>query len=70
MKESGIGRENGIEAFEACKSSIPSNNKQKSLNYYYLDSQSKSTIVNIASPEETRQTDDWFSDVIEGRRYG
>jgi len=51
MKESGIGRENGIEAFEAY-------------------SQSKSTIVNIASAEETRQTDDWFSDVVEGRRYG
>lgn len=51
MKESGIGRENGIEAFEAY-------------------SQSKSTIVNIASHEESRQTDDWFSDVVEGRRYG
>jgi hypothetical protein len=43
---------------------------KESLNYYYLDSQSKSTIVNIASPEETRQTDDWFSDGVEGRRYG
>jgi hypothetical protein len=70
MKESGIGRENGIEAFEACKSPIASNNKKKSLNYNNLDSQSKSTIVNVASPEETRQTDDWFSDVVEGRRYG
>ena len=70
MKESGIGRENGIEAFEACKSSILSKNEKKPLNYYYLDSQSKSTIVNIASPDETRQTDDWFSDVVEGRRYG
>ena len=31
MKESGIGRENGIEAFEACKFHIPSesNNKKK-----------------------------------------
>lgn len=28
MKESGIGRENGIEAFEACKSPIPSNKKK------------------------------------------
>jgi hypothetical protein len=69
MKESGIGRENGIEAFEACKSPIPSH-KKNSLNHCYLDSQSKSTIVNIASPEETRQTDDWFADVVEGRRYG
>ena len=51
MKESGIGRENGIEAFEAY-------------------SQSKSTIVNIASPEETRQTDDWFAEKSSGTRYG
>ncbi|RDB19902.1 NAD/NADP-dependent betaine aldehyde dehydrogenase [Hypsizygus marmoreus] len=54
MKESGIGRENGLEAFEAY-------------------SQSKSTIVNIATAEETRQTDDWFSDETDetaGRRYG
>ena len=71
MKESGIGRENGIEAFEACKSPIPSNNKKKKKALiFYIDSQSKSTIVNIASPEEIRQTDDWFSDVVEGRRYG
>ena len=69
MKESGIGRENGTEAFEACKTPIPSNKKKKGPNFF-LDSQSKSTIVNIASPEETRQTDDWFSDVVEGRRYG
>ncbi|KAJ3560435.1 hypothetical protein NP233_g10840 [Leucocoprinus birnbaumii] len=51
MKESGIGRENGLEAFHAY-------------------SQSKSTIVNIAPPEETRSTDDWFSDSPEGKRYG
>lgn len=70
MKESGIGRENGIEAFEACKFSYPIKQREKGLDYYNLDSQSKSTIVNIASPEETRKTDDWFSDVAEGRRYG
>ncbi|KAF8165486.1 aldehyde dehydrogenase [Crassisporium funariophilum] len=51
MKESGIGRENGLEALEAY-------------------SQSKSTIVNTASPEETRETDDWFADTSEERRYG
>ncbi|KAK7060422.1 hypothetical protein VNI00_001187 [Paramarasmius palmivorus] len=51
MKESGIGRENGLEAFEAY-------------------SQSKSTIVNIASAEDTRQTDDWFAESAEGKRYG
>ena len=69
MKESGIGRENGIEAFDACKSS-PTNQQKKWPLIFFLDSQSKSTIVNIASPEETRQADDWFSDVVESRRYG
>ncbi|EEB97894.1 hypothetical protein MPER_02692, partial [Moniliophthora perniciosa FA553] len=39
MKESGIGRENGLEAFEAY-------------------SQSKSTIVNVASADEMVKTDD------------
>jgi len=43
MKESGIGRENGIEAFEAY-------------------SQSKSTIVNFASVDETRAFHDWFDE--------
>ncbi|KAF9268190.1 aldehyde dehydrogenase [Marasmius fiardii PR-910] len=51
MKESGIGRENGLEAFEAY-------------------SQSKSTIVNIATADETREKDDWFADSSEPRRYG
>jgi len=52
MKESGIGRENGLEAFQAY-------------------TQSKSTIVNVAAVEETRQNDDWFADNDEvPRRYG
>jgi len=51
MKESGIGRENGIEALESY-------------------SQSKSTIVNIASVDETRDTQDWFAEGSEGARYG
>ncbi|KAF9478167.1 aldehyde dehydrogenase [Pholiota conissans] len=51
MKESGIGRENGLEAFEAY-------------------TQSKSTIVNISTMEETRKNDDWFADTDEVRRYG
>ncbi|OJA19329.1 hypothetical protein AZE42_00456 [Rhizopogon vesiculosus] len=51
MKESGIGRENGLEALEAY-------------------SQSKSVIVNVAPPDESRQTDDWFADSVEQRRYG
>ena len=36
----------------------------------YADSQSKSTIVNITSAEETREHDDWFGDEIETKRYG
>lgn len=34
------------------------------------DSQSKSTIVNIATAEETRQMDDWYAENTDGRRYG
>ncbi|KAI9056512.1 aldehyde dehydrogenase [Trametes sanguinea] len=51
MKDSGIGRENGIEAFEAY-------------------TQSKSTIVNIASAEETRTNQDWFAEDETEKRYG
>lgn len=51
MKDSGIGRENGIEALEAY-------------------SQSKSTIVNIATAEQSRQSDDWFAEAGEAKRYG
>ncbi|EMD40926.1 hypothetical protein CERSUDRAFT_80579 [Gelatoporia subvermispora B] len=52
MKESGIGRENGIEALEAY-------------------TQSKSTIINTASIEETRQAQDWFAeDDSAETRYG
>ena len=71
MKESGIGRENGVEAFESCQ-------------YHFVrvcmsltdsfpcdtDSQSKSTIVNIATAEETQATQDWFAMDGEERRYG
>ena len=37
-----------------------------------LDSQSKSTIVNIATVEETRKVQDWFAEEDDGspRRYG
>jgi hypothetical protein len=34
------------------------------------DTQSKSTIVNIASLEENRKNDDWFAGTDEARRYG
>lgn len=84
MKESGIGRENGVEALHACKfhhailylpCSIFSAHR---LSFYcspYLpvirtDSQSKSIIVNIAPPEESRVKDDWFAENEEEKRYG
>ncbi|KAI0700734.1 aldehyde dehydrogenase [Cytidiella melzeri] len=51
MKDSGIGRENGLEAFEAY-------------------TQSKSTIINIASMEETRDIQDWFAESSTAKRYG
>ncbi|KIJ56762.1 hypothetical protein M422DRAFT_22911 [Sphaerobolus stellatus SS14] len=52
MKESGIGRENGVEALE-----------------HY--SQSKSVIINYASPEEIQGNEDWFAEnTDETRRYG
>ena len=77
MKESGIGRENGVEAFEACecralflavwgtRPSLPL------MVPFCADSQSKSTIVNIASSEETRTSQDWFAEEDETeKRYG
>jgi len=51
LKESGIGRENGVEAYESY-------------------SQSKSTIVNVADLEETREQADWFGETVAERRYG
>lgn len=72
MKESGIGRENGIEAFGACRS-VPELARQNIfqwLTIHHADSQSKSTIVNTASAEETRKHDDWFGDEVENKRYG
>lgn len=73
MKESGIGRENGVEAFEACKS-IPEPGNRKMFDLRgrtrYADSQSKSTIVNIAPAKETREHDDWFGDEADNKRYG
>ena len=70
MKESGIGRENGVEALEACKwpfhdmLSFP-------LTPFSVDSQSKSTIINIAPVEETRTVQDWFAEEDDTeKRYG
>ncbi|KAG9317385.1 Aldehyde/histidinol dehydrogenase [Chiua virens] len=51
MKDSGIGRENGLEAFEAY-------------------TQSKSVILNTATAEESRVTDDWFANDSDVKRYG
>ena len=69
MKESGIGRENGLEAFHACKSTS-SHEVCLSSKSFLADSQTKSTIINVAPPEETRSLDDWFTDSPEGKRYG
>jgi len=73
MKESGIGRENGVEAFEACEF-VPKPVGWKLFRLRgrtrHTDSQSKSTIVNIAHAEETLEHDDWFGDEVEGKRYG
>lgn len=69
MKESGIGRENGLEAFEACKW-LSTVGELERLLAFATDTQSKSTIVNIATAEETRKSDDWFADTEEVRRYG
>ncbi len=73
MKESGIGRENGIEAFEACKSVRTHHEMSTMFNlraHFHADSQSKSTIVNTATVEETREQDDWFGGEAENKRYG
>lgn len=68
MKESGIGRENGVEALMACKCSETLIRARFS--DISKDSQSKSTIVNIATAEETRINDDWFAEDAAGKRYG
>ena len=70
MKESGIGRENGLEALESCKRYFHSTHSLPGSSVLFPDSQSKSTVVNIASVEETRATHDWFAEDVEGPRYG
>ncbi len=73
MKESGIGRENGVEAFEACKF-VPEPVEWMLFGLRgrtrHTDSQSKSTIVNVAPTKETLEHDDWFGDEAENKRYG
>ena len=72
MKESGIGRENGLEAFEACtfaRSWLGCHAHADG--DYAIDTQSKSTIVNIASAQETRSVQDWFAEEDDSeKRYG
>lgn len=69
MKESGIGRENGIEAYNACEL-LTTSRRVLVMAECYVDTQSKSTIINIASTDETRNSDDWFGESIEAKRYG
>jgi hypothetical protein len=44
----------------------------QSFDFFYslVDSQSKSTVVNVASAKESRENDDWFGDEVENKRYG
>lgn len=51
MKDSGVGRENGIEAFE---------------NY----SQTKTVLINIATPQYMQENEDWFTEDTKAVRYG
>lgn len=70
MKESGIGRENGIEAFHSCREShcfLPSWDPDLG---FLSDTQAKSTIINTASVEETRAVQDWFAEDELQKRYG
>jgi hypothetical protein len=69
MKESGIGRENGLEAYHACASRrlcCPTGHMLRTL----PDTQTKSIIINIASSQESREDDDWFAESGEAKRYG
>ncbi|KAG8831166.1 hypothetical protein FRC17_003552 [Serendipita sp. 399] len=66
LKESGIGRENGIEAYE----SSPPAEGWSADGWIAVDSQSKSIIVNIASMDDAREKEDWFNEHGAGRRYG
>jgi len=36
----------------------------------FVDSQSKSVIINYANPEEIREKEDWFAESDEMKRYG
>jgi hypothetical protein len=68
MKESGIGRENGVEAYHACMMKTVLFTVQTLKDS--ADTQTKSTIINVAPPEESRIKDDWFSESGEPKRYG
>ena len=70
MKESGMGRENGVEAYESCQYSSSSTSERPELVTLLEDTQSKSVIVNIASNEESRATGDWFAEEGNSKRYG
>ena len=71
MKESGIGRENGLEAFEACECWLVAVYVPLDQNAHTrADTQSKSTIINTATMEDTRSMQDWFAESAEAKRYG
>ncbi|KAH9984124.1 aldehyde dehydrogenase domain-containing protein [Russula vinacea] len=64
MKESGIGRENGVEPSKHVRSCLISRS------HALRRLASKSTIVNIAPAKETREHDDWFGDEADNKRTG
>ena len=72
MKESGIGRENGMEALEQCQFQL----RRLSILLNCLlsvasDSQTKSVIVNTATTEEICKKEDWFAETAQSNtRYG
>ncbi|KAF8269071.1 hypothetical protein EI94DRAFT_1047234 [Lactarius quietus] len=68
MKESRVGHENGIKAFEACKSietTAWSRSSSTSRAHFRADSQSKSIVVSTATVEEIREQDNWFGGEVE-----
>ena len=70
MKDSGIGRENGVEAFLACTLLSKSALLISKLLNWNLDSQSKSIIINTSEPARSKTSEDWFAEGGEIKRYG
>jgi hypothetical protein len=70
MKESGIGRENGVEAFESCEFRIQIRIQGLIVGSCGIDTQSKSTIINTSTADDMSEKEDWFADTEGEKRYG